>query len=34
MVDKGAQNSYGDLLPNVKAYNLFDKGKNPLEVHV
>jgi hypothetical protein len=31
-VDKGTQNSHGDLLLNVKAYKLFDEGKSPLEV--
>jgi hypothetical protein len=31
-IDKGAQNSHGDLLPNVKAYKLLHEGKSPLEV--
>jgi hypothetical protein len=30
--DGGIQNSHGDLLPNIKAYKLFDEGKSPLEV--
>ena len=30
--DGGIQNSHDDLLPNVKAYKLFDEGKSPLEV--
>ena len=31
-VDKDAQNSHSDSLPNVRAYKLFDEGKSPLEV--
>jgi hypothetical protein len=30
--DGSAQANYDHLLPNVKAYKLFDEGKGPLEV--